>query len=210
MTDRVNTFGQWLKQRRKVLGLTQKELAQMAGCAQVSLRKIEAGNLLPSAPLVASLARALGTDDANLPSLVSLARGTGDDDFTAKARLLRAQRPNNLLAQLTPLIGRAHEITAVRKRLLSDGVRLIALLGPPGVGKTRLAQAVAEDVLEHFEHGAFFVRLGPVSDPTLVASTIAQTLGMEMSGSNSPELQLRAWLEEKHLLTASPPCWTRA
>lgn len=46
----MTTFGQWLKQRRKALGLTQKELAQRAGCAEISLRKIEAGDLHPSAP----------------------------------------------------------------------------------------------------------------------------------------------------------------
>ena len=193
------TFGQWLKQRRKVLGLTQNELAQQAGCAEVTLRKIEASGLHPSAPLVASLARALGVAEADRPGLVALARGA-DDDFTARPRLLRPQRPNNLPAQLTPLIGREQDIAAVGRRLLTDGARLITLVGPPGVGKTRLALAVAEDVLEQFEHGAFFVRLGPISDPALVASAIAQALGKEMSGANPPALQLRAWLEEKHLL----------
>jgi predicted ATPase/DNA-binding XRE family transcriptional regulator len=198
MADR-SSFAQWLKQRRKALGLTQKELAQQAGCAEITLRKIESGDLQPSAPLVASLAKALGAADADLPGLLSLARGAGDD-FPTRARLLRPQRANNLPAQLTPLIGREHDVAAVRKRLLSDGARLVTLLGPPGVGKTRLALAVAEEVLEHFEHGAFFVRLGPVSDPALVPSAIAQALGLEMSGSNPSELQLRAWLEEKHLL----------
>jgi predicted ATPase/DNA-binding XRE family transcriptional regulator len=197
----TRTFGQWLKRRRKALGLTQKEMAQQAGCAEVTLRKIEAGDLQPSAPLVASLAGALGVADADLPGLLSLARGVGDD-FSTRARLLRLQRANNLPAQLTPLIGREHDIAAVRKRLLSDGARLVTLVGPPGVGKTRLALAVAEDVLEQFEHGAFFVRLGPVSDPALVAAAIAQALGMEMSGPNPPALQLRAWLEEKHVLLA--------
>ena len=193
------TFGHWLKQRRKALGLTQKALSQQAGCAEVTLRKIEAGTLQPSATLVASLAQALGTDEADLPGLVSLARGT-DGDFTAKARLLRPQRPNNLPAQLTPLIGRAHDITAVRKRLVGDGARLITLLGPPGVGKTRLSLAVAADVLEQFDDGVFFVRLGPISDPDQVAGAIAQALGLQMSSPNPPELQLRAYLEEKHLL----------
>ena len=99
------TFGQWLKRRRKVLGLTQKELAQKAGCAEVTLRKIEASNFNPSAQLAASLARAAGAADADLPELVSLARGVSDD-FTARAHLLWPQRPNNLPAQLTPLIDR--------------------------------------------------------------------------------------------------------
>ncbi|MEI2689844.1 MAG: helix-turn-helix domain-containing protein [Anaerolineae bacterium] len=194
-----NSFGRWLKQRRKALDLTQKELAQRAGCAEITLRKVEAGDLHPSAPLVASLARALGAAEADLPDLVALARGV-NGDFSARVRLLRPQRANNLPAQLTPLIGRQHDIAAVRKRLLSDGARLVTLLGPPGVGKTRLALAVAEEVLEQFEHGAFFVRLGPVSDPALVPAAIAQALGPEMSGPNPPELQLRASLEEKHLL----------
>ena len=73
--SKATTFGQWLKQRRKVLGLTQKELAQQAGCAEVTLRKIEAGDLHPSAPLAASLAKAVGAADADLPGIVALARG---------------------------------------------------------------------------------------------------------------------------------------
>ena len=179
MTDRSN-FGQWLKQRRKVLGLTQKELAQQAGCAEVTVRKIESGDLHPSAPLAVSLAKAAGAAEADLPGLLTLARAIQDGLVPAARRSL-PRRPNNLTAQLTQLFGRKHDIAAVRKRLLSDGARLITLLGPPGVGKTRLAQAAAEDVLEQFEHGAFFVRLAPTSDPEQVASAIAQALELQMN-----------------------------
>ena len=74
--SKVMVFGQWLKQRRKALGLTQRDLAQQANCAEVTLRKIEAGDLHPSAQLVASLIKCLGVTDADLPDLQEFALGT--------------------------------------------------------------------------------------------------------------------------------------
>ena len=155
--SKVMVFGQWLKQRRKALGLTQRDLAQQANCAEVTLRKIEAGDLHPSAQLVASLIKCLGVTDADLPDLQEFALGT-KDEHAPVAHKGKSHRPNNLPTQLTPLLGREQDISAVRSRLL-DGARLITLVGPPGVGKTRLALAVAETTLEQFEHGACFCLL---------------------------------------------------
>ena len=194
----IQTFGQWIKQRRKALGLTQKELAQQAGCAEVTLRKIEAGDLQPSAQLAASLVAVAGVADADLPARVGFALSGGEGHGPA-GRGSKPRHPHNLPAQLTPLLGRELDIAAVRSRL-REGTRLITLLGPPGVGKTRLALAAAESVLDEFEHGVFFVRLAPVSNPDLVAATIVQALNASSSGPNPPALKLRAYLEEKHLL----------
>ena len=95
--DKPMAFDRWLKQRRKVLGLTQKELAQKASCADVTLRKIEAGDLQPSAQLVAALSRQMGVADADLPKLVGFALGANGQQPSA-ARRLRSRRPHNLPA----------------------------------------------------------------------------------------------------------------
>ncbi len=194
----TDNFGQWLRQRRAGLDLTQRELARQVGCAEVTLRKIEAGDLRPSAQLAAALIKALGTANADLPALLETAlsrqgRARGQPPQT------RLRRAPSLPASLTPLFGRDHDVTAVHRRL-RDGARLITLIGPPGVGKTRLALAVAEKALDDFEHGACFVRLGPIANPELVASTIVQAMGFPISGAHPPVVQMHVCLEEKHLL----------
>src|SRR5262249_11997036 len=73
---------------------------------------------------------------------------------------------------LSSLIGRAHETAAIGQLLEQPAVRLVTLLGPPGVGKTRLSIQVAHDLHNDFTDGVFFVPLAPISDPALVAVTI--------------------------------------
>ncbi len=196
--NNTDSFGQWLRQQRASLDLTQRELARQAGCAEVTLRKIEAGDLCPSAQLAAALVKGLGTADADLPALLELAPGRRGRPGGEPARA-RLRRAPGLPASLTPLFGRGHDVAAVHSRLC-EGARLITLTGPPGVGKTRLALAVAERALADFEHGVRFVHLGPVADPELVAPAIVQALGFQMSGPYPPMVQMRACLEEKHLL----------
>ena len=88
--------------------------------------------------------------------------------------------PNNLPAQLTSFIGRATELKEI-ERLLAT-VRLLTLTGPGGTGKTRLALQAAEALSADFPAGVFFVALASISEPSLVASAIAQALGVPESG----------------------------
>jgi predicted ATPase/DNA-binding SARP family transcriptional activator len=78
--------------------------------------------------------------------------------------------------ELSSFIGREHEISEV-KRLLGD-TRLLTLTGPGGAGKTRLALAVAQDLVEGFEDGVWWVGLASLSDPNLVPETLASALGV--------------------------------
>ena len=78
----------------------------------------------------------------------------------------------------TRLIGRDDERARARALLLDDATPLLSLTGPGGVGKTRLALAIAGDVSEHFADGVAWVDLAPVADPSLVVPAAAAGLGI--------------------------------
>ena len=109
-------------------------------------------------------------------------------------------RMNNLPAQPTPLVGRERELGEVRDLLRGEGVRLLTLTGPGGIGKTRLGLQVAADLLDEFEDGVFFVELAPITDPALVASAIAEALGVVEAGDQPLEEVLKDYLRDKELL----------
>ncbi|TMC84794.1 MAG: hypothetical protein E6J22_20650 [Chloroflexi bacterium] len=108
--------------------------------------------------------------------------------------------PPHLPIQPTPFIGREKEVDAVHHLLLREDVRLVTLTGPGGVGKTRMALHVAEQLRAHFADGVWFVSLAPISDPDLVIPTIAQTLGLWEAGERSLLEQLQVFLRERQVL----------
>jgi predicted ATPase/class 3 adenylate cyclase len=108
-------------------------------------------------------------------------------------------RPNNLPLQLTRFIGRQRQIAEIKRRLL-NGARLLTLTGPGGTGKTRLAIEVAGETLPAFEDGVWFIDLASVTDPTLVISAIAETLGVTAKDGQSLQEVLGSSLRDKAML----------
>ncbi|MGH9176029.1 MAG: ATP-binding protein, partial [Vicinamibacterales bacterium] len=110
----------------------------------------------------------------------------------------RSEPPHNLPPQLTSFVGREDEIRHARELLAST--RLLTLSGAGGIGKTRLALAVAETVRSDYPDGVVFVSLVPLSDPALVASTVMSALGIAPSGNRPLASSLITALADRAIL----------
>jgi predicted ATPase/DNA-binding SARP family transcriptional activator len=108
-------------------------------------------------------------------------------------------RPGNMPTPMTALIGRTEESVTLSALLGRADVRLITLTGTGGIGKTRLAMEVAQEMQHAFTDGVWFVSLAPVRDSALVAEAIAQALGTPES-SGEPLPRLRAVLRGRAVL----------
>ncbi len=100
----------------------------------------------------------------------------------------------------TPLLGRAAELAELQHELLQDkGSRLITMVAAGGIGKTRLAAALAERVQDHFADGVRFIALGDVQQPSRLAERICQALALS-SAVRSADQVLAEGLAERHML----------
>ena len=205
------SFGEWLKRKRKALDLTREELAERIGYSAATVRKIEDEERRPSVQIAARLADIFNIPQNERESFLRFARGDWksapaetDEDLPWRASPISPR--SNIPATTTSLIGRTSEIAFVREYLSNDDIRLVTLMGPPGIGKTRLSIEAARALLPDFGDGVFFVALALLDDPKSIASAIIQGLGYIESGDNAPEDQLKESIGQKQMLIVLDNC----
>ena len=212
-TPNDNRFGLWLRQRRIHFDLTQEQLADRIGCSPETVRKIEAGRRRPSRQMVEVLGGYLKVPAEEMDDLVRLARIAEDrDDLQIPAwagdmvpsavpqPMATIAPKSNIPAWRTPFIGREKERADVARLLLDGSARLLTLIGPAGIGKTRLSFQVAADLIDNFTDGVFYVPLSPVRDAAEVGPAIVHTLNVKESPGHSLDETLQDFLRDKHML----------
>jgi predicted ATPase/DNA-binding CsgD family transcriptional regulator len=119
--------------------------------------------------------------------------------------MARPSRPTgNLPADATTFVGRRHELAEIRRKLVT--ARLVSLVGPGGVGKTRLAIRIATDLARGFPDGAWLVELAEIREPALVAGSVLAALDLRDQVAASPMEILGAYLKDRQLLLVLDNC----
>jgi predicted ATPase/DNA-binding XRE family transcriptional regulator len=195
-TTALRAFGQLLRRLRHAADLTQEQLAERAMVSPRSVSELERGSThWPRVDTINLLADGLGLTGAERTAFVGLARGRYAPDAAASAAV-RIRLP----APPIPIIGRDAERAAALAALRDPQVRLLTLVGPGGVGKTRLALDLAQHAASAFPDGVQFVDLSPLRDPAFLYDAIAQALDLTVDQSIPLQRALVQALQECALL----------
>jgi non-specific serine/threonine protein kinase len=200
-----------LRRYRLAAGLTQEALAERAGLGVRSIQALERGANQPQRDTAERLATALDLDAAARARFLAAAtpvprhRSDAVPDATVLTLVPPPPAPrSNLPVQLTSFVGRTAEIATLIGLLAH--ARLLTLTGSGGVGKTRLALAVAGELADQYPGGVWLVELAALAEPALVPAEIAQTLGVREELGRPLIATLTDYLREKRLLLVLDNC----
>jgi len=202
----ARSFGDLLRQYRLRANLSQEALAERAGLSSHGISALERGvNRTAQRETLLRLANALALSGDDRAAFLEATQRRGARAASMPSMDLPALA--TVPVPLTLLRGRDRELTALTS-LLRPGadtsrrspVRLVTLTGLGGVGKTRLALAVAQALASEFPDGAIFVALATVQDAALVLSAIAHRLGLHPKDDRALPAELTVFLRTKRLL----------
>ena len=204
MSASTSAFGEILRRLRTAVALSQEELAARSGLSTRGISDLERGvRRAPHLETVRLLADALGLAADDRSALLAAARPSprsGRDTPVTPDSKARLPHP------LTRLVGRDVESAALSALLAHEDARFVTVTGPGGIGKTRLAIAVAAAVASDFADGIVYIDLAPQTEGSLVISIVASAFGVFETRSQRRFQALIDSLGDKHLLLVLDNC----
>jgi predicted ATPase/DNA-binding XRE family transcriptional regulator len=208
--DSFTSFGALLRHVRLRAQMRQLDVALAVGYSEAQIGRLEKDQRLPNVAMVAAQfipALGLEREPALAARLVALAEAahqteshaSGPPEPLASTPVSALYLDPNLPQPLTPLMGRAAELAELERLLTNPEHRLITLLGPGGVGKTRLAMEVVTRNAPRFAHGTCAIGLAGAA-PELLIPTIARALHLDVSREADAGGALAQHLQSRHLL----------
>jgi predicted ATPase/transcriptional regulator with XRE-family HTH domain len=212
--SRPTGFASRIRTLRVGAGLTQAELAESAGVSERTISDLERGLRTTIYPATArQLAVALNIGGDELASFLTEARGRDRGPALPEIAPLPSEQRSRLPVPLTRLLGRKPEVAAVLALIRDSGTRLATLVGPGGIGKTRIAIEVAASAEVDFPGGTSFVSLSDADDPEMVLPLIATAVGLPPVSGNLHQALAQRFSEGRalvvldtfeHLVAAAP------
>jgi len=204
MNASVSNFGDLLRRHRLAADLSQEALAERTGLSAHGISALERGvNRTAQRETLLRLANALALSSQDRAAFLGAARRAGSRSGAAPGT--SPPMLATLPVPLSALLGRDREVQDLTRLLRRDAhgrstVRLVTLTGPGGVGKTRLALAVAAALDPDFPDGVVFLSFAGLHDPALLLSTLAQSLDLRSRDDRALPATLAAHLRTKRLL----------
>ncbi|MEI2690077.1 MAG: tetratricopeptide repeat protein [Anaerolineae bacterium] len=215
-----DTFPEALRLLRKRARLTQDEMGRAVGYSREQIARLENGSRLPDLAVLAALfvpALFQKQETALVEQFLALAGRTRSNQQVTitRTRETRVQLASETVAALAepqhrpptpllPLIGRTGEVAELLALLGS--ARLVTVVGAPGIGKSRMALEVANQVLPCFADGVAFAPLADVTAPGDVPYAVLRTLGITPSAGQPAEQAIQAYLAARQLLLVLDNC----
>lgn len=193
----ISFFGEMLRRYRSAADLSQEALAERAGLSARAISDLERGvKRSPRKDTVELLANALDLSPHKRALFTAATRSGAEPPLSQPLRSVAG----DLASPLTPLIGRERELLEVSRLLARGDVRLLTFTGPGGVGKTRLALSLAEEMARDVDDGIYLVSLAPVSDAKRALAEVAQALGLREEPGVGSLQQLTDYLRARQSL----------
>jgi predicted ATPase/DNA-binding XRE family transcriptional regulator len=198
-------FGDLLRHYRQVAGFSQQHLAEKARMSVNAVSLLERGvRRAPHSTTLRQLTEALdlSADEASeleAAALRARARGQGEHPVAGVPG-------GNLPYAVTSFVGRDGEIAELRTMVLDEARRLVTVVGPGGVGKSRLVLEMAHQMNGAFDDGVWLIALANLSDPSEVGAAIAKALRIETGRSDAPLAALTRALRDRETLLILDNC----